>query len=117
MVEAQYLLQRHPANLMRFITARQWYPVIDLDKKAGVVMLVTLIVLTGRDGVHVHIEDVFTQQLDLRRIDTGFFRGLLQCHADDITLAIGMAAGLQPEIQLAVMQHQYMAARRIDHPG
>lgn len=62
----------------------------------------------------VQIED---RRLDPQLGQTRFFLGLAQGDPCQIAVAIGMAAQLQPAIELAVMRQQYALAIGTDQPG
>ena len=65
------------------------------------------------NAMAVDIEDV---AFDAQTRHAGFLLRLAQGHACQVGIAIGMAAGLQPAIEFAVMHQQYPFAVAADQP-
>ncbi len=55
--------------------------------------------------------------MHLVRVEAGFFGGLAQRHPQNIGIAVGMSAGLEPLVLLDVMHDQRLAEILTHHPG
>lgn len=85
------------------------------DQVADVVVDVGRLVAPGRDLVGVDIEDRICEKPETGQ--SGLFLSLAQRNAGDIAIAVAMAAGLKPFVQLGVMGEQRMGSFGIDDPG
>ncbi len=69
----------------------------------------------SRDFVGVHIEDFFAPEPQAAQ--PCLFPGFAQRDPGDVAIAVAMAAGLEPFVQLSVMGEQGMSSFGIDNPG
>ena len=109
--------QVDPQHIMRLITAGNRQAVVNLYQKPDINMLVSRPALTGRYGVNVDIKNGIVQQMYVRWIYTAFLGSFAQSHAQDISIAIGVTAGLKPLIMFAMVHHEHALTIRADHPG
>jgi len=85
------------------------------DRKADIVVEMGRIRPSGGDRVNVEVEDQIADWFE--RIQTGFFFGFLHRDGENVGITIGMASGLQPAVELAVMGEEDAFPRGIDDPG
>ena len=71
----------------------------------------------GGDFVNVDVKDRFAHQTDMRGINAGFFSGFFQRHPNDIVVAVGVAAGLEPLVKFSVVQYERQGSIRINDPS
>ena len=57
----------------------------------------------GGDCVHINIENAAVDEPDMRGVETRLFSGLAQCHAQDVSIAIRVSAGLEPLVMFTVV--------------
>ena len=76
-------------------------------------------VVAGRDLVHVEVER-HQHAVDRHEVEAGharFFAGLAERDFFDLPLAVGVAAELQPAVELAMVRQQAAAAIGRENPG
>mgnify|MGYP001818639176 CR=1 FL=1 len=80
-------------------------------------MQVRGILMSGVDFVNIDIKYCFADQTDMRGLNARFFSGFFQRHADDIVVAIGVSAGLEPLVKFSVVQYERQGTVRVNDPS
>ncbi len=78
-------------------------------------MQVLRLITPRRNGMHVHVKNSGANQSETRQ--TGFFLGFPPGHSRYIGVAVGMATGLKPTVQFAVMQKYHLPMIGRNNPG
>ena len=116
---------REPGDVVRFVAEADLLAGVGDEQEAHVVVLVGVFdelagcVVAGRDLVHVDVER-HQHAVDRHEIERGharFFAGFAEGDFFDVPLAVGVAAELQPAVELAVMREQAAAAVGREDPG
>jgi len=87
---------------------------IGFQQEADIVVKVLGLGAPRGDQVNVDVEDCFRQWTYPG--EAAFFFGFAKRHSQNVTVAISMAAKLQPFVELAVMSEQRMRAIVIEDP-
>ncbi len=108
-------IKGHPGEVVRFRGNGEVATAGVADEEADVVMIVGGDVFVGRDTVDIEIEDAGINGDEGGQ--PGFFEAFLHRHGEHVAIAVGMAAGLQPEVEFAVVGEQGLVAFGIEDPG
>ena len=92
--------ERNPSCVLDFMVERKDAVFCRREQVAYIQVQMCGLMRAGRDLVDVQIEDVFLQRL---RLKAGFLPNLPLCDCQQVAVSIGMAARLQPFVQLGVM--------------
>src|SRR5688572_20084911 len=69
----------------------------------------------GRNKMNINVEDIGGEELQPGQ--PGLFPGLSPGHCQNIRITVGVAAWLEPPVQLAVMVEENIGPVRRDDPG
>jgi hypothetical protein len=85
------------------------------DEEADVVVVVGGDVFVGGDAVDVEVEDVVCDGGEGG--EAGFFEAFLEGDGEDVAITVGMTAGLEPEVEFAVVGEEGFGAGGVEDPG
>ncbi len=100
---------------MRLVAEVQLFQRVGEKRKAHVVVEMGGLCAARRYRVNVDVVDGFLGEDDARK--AGLFGRLAQRNAANVGIAVGVAAQLDPNPELAVVRQQRVAQRAIDDPG
>ncbi len=113
-VQALDIFACEPCDLRRFVAAHKPCAGRRKEKESDVVVKMRRLRVVCRNLVDIHIENRLRGKSDTAK--PGLLGDLALRNTDEIDIAVGMPARLQPPSKLTVANQDGMKARFVDHP-
>ena len=112
------VVPRDPPQIMGLVADSQFLPGSGEEQEADVVVEMRGFVTAGWDGVDIEVEwELAVRSREQVKVgQAGFLLGFALRHLERVGIAVGVAAELEPALQLAVMGEEHRAAVGRDDP-